>query len=158
MENEHITPCAAANMPISLYKSFSDLKALNVEEVKKVCKWNFPPTKFLKLNVDGVVFSDLRKPGIGMVLRDSHGNVVMAATVSGNAMNDPTIIELFAIFKGLQLCLPLAIPKLIVESNCWLVVQELQDAQESSLADGNLIMEVKGLLSLFQEVRMEHVN
>ncbi|KAF5443558.1 hypothetical protein F2P56_036105, partial [Juglans regia] len=131
MERELITPFAAANMALSLYKSFSAFKGFNVTEGKNHFRWCPPSSDFLKLNVDGAVFLGDTKAGIGMVLRDSTGKVVMATFVAESAVLEPSTIELLAVFRGLQMCLPLGVPKLIVESDCLVIVQELKAVQES---------------------------
>ncbi|KAF5481611.1 hypothetical protein F2P56_002251 [Juglans regia] len=121
MESENITPYASTNMAISLYKSFSILKVSNAANGKNLCRWKSPPSDFLKLNVDGAVVTEYKKAGIGMVLCDSNGKVVMAATIFEPAVNEPSTFELLIVFRGLQMCLPLGIPKLIVESDYLLI-------------------------------------
>ncbi|XP_042942894.1 uncharacterized protein LOC122277073 [Carya illinoinensis] len=158
MEGERVTPNAAANMAMSLHKSFTELKNLNATVARKSYRWKHPPPEFLKLNVDGATFIEYRKVGIGLILRDSTGTVVMAATISETEVNDPSTIELLAILRGMQMCIPLGIPKLMVESDCLMLVNELQSSQAPSSVNSNLVMEVKNLMSCFHEVLFEHVN
>ncbi|XP_040987646.1 uncharacterized protein LOC121235362 [Juglans microcarpa x Juglans regia] len=143
---------------MSLYKSYSYLSLSITTEVRKICRLQPPLRGYLKLNVDEAVFSDMRKTGIGLILRDSYGKMVMTTTISEIEVNEPATIELLAVLRGLQLCIPLGIPKLIIESDYLLMVQELQAAYDTFSANGNLVMEVKSLMNYFQEVSIEHVN
>lgn len=59
---------------------------------------------------------------MGIVLRDANSEIVMAASKVENAVNDPKAIELLAILRGLQLCANMGIQKLIIKSDCLLVV------------------------------------
>lgn len=97
----------------------------------KVSKWQAPLDGFLKVHVDGAVFADLRRVRVGIVLRDMSGGIVMATSEKGEDVHGATTIESIAMLRGLQLCLPLGIPKLIIECDCLNVVQELQSTEES---------------------------
>ncbi|XP_035540282.1 uncharacterized protein LOC108983774 [Juglans regia] len=125
---------------------------------KRMCYWEPPPRGFLKLNVDGAMFLNLRKAGVGVVVRDNKGKLVMAASKMGNEVDDPTTIELMALLRGLQLCVHLGFSKIVVESDCMLMVQELKDDQDSFSTNVNLIKEAKSLLQHFQEVEIQHVH
>ncbi|XP_042979946.1 uncharacterized protein LOC122310130 [Carya illinoinensis] len=127
-------------------------------DVRKVCKWQPPQDGFLKFNVDGTMFSELKKAGIGLVLRDSRGAVVMATTVFEREVYEPATIELVVVLRGLQLCFPLRIPKLAIESDYLLLVQALQTEYETFSSNGNLLKGTKALMSYFQEVCIDHVN
>ncbi|CAI9767957.1 unnamed protein product [Fraxinus pennsylvanica] len=69
-----------------------------------------------------------------------------------------------AIFEDIRkadvgvLCVPLGIRKLVIESDCLLLVQELQASSDSLANAGNIIADVKQLLSRFQEIQIQHVN
>lgn len=48
-------------------------------------KWEGPPIDFLKLNVDGAVYFDLQKAGVGTIVRDHEGKAIVATSiVEGN--------------------------------------------------------------------------
>lgn len=63
---------------------------------------------------------------MGIILRNANANVIISASKTENEVNDPIEIELLAIFRGLQLCVPLSLHKLILESDSLLMVRELQ--------------------------------
>ncbi|XP_042983206.1 uncharacterized protein LOC122312616 [Carya illinoinensis] len=88
--------------------------------------WQPPPEGVLKLNIDGALFSDQCKAGVGAVLRDNEGDVIFAASKSEPDIAYSLEIEFLTILRGLQLCMSLGITKLRVESDSLLVVQELE--------------------------------
>lgn len=67
---------------------------------KKV--WLAPNPGELKLNVDGVIFSDQNRTGVGCVLQDERGSVLMGATKREELRGDPLEIDLMlTLFRGL---------------------------------------------------------
>ncbi|KAF5476529.1 hypothetical protein F2P56_003276 [Juglans regia] len=56
-----------------------------------------PPVGVLKLNIDGALFHDQCRSGVGMVLRDEYGKVIFFASKPTHEVQDPMEIELIAI-------------------------------------------------------------
>lgn len=67
---------------------------------------------------------DSQEAGIAVILRNSMGEVIMAATIKENMVQQLKIIEFLAILRGLQLCLHLGFQNLIIESDYQLMVNE----------------------------------
>lgn len=67
--------------------------------------------------MDGAIFKEIDKSGMGCILRDDHGKVLMAANKLEHGVEDPEAIELTAIFQGLQLCASMGIANIQVESD-----------------------------------------
>ncbi|XP_041009359.1 uncharacterized protein LOC121253410 [Juglans microcarpa x Juglans regia] len=126
-----------------------------LKNVRHHCRWGFPPLGVFKLNVDGAIFQNQHSAGIGVVLRDCKGEVLMAASKKEPAIRDATSIERLAIFRGLQLTAHLGIKHLIIESDALTLVQELQKPEPSMTLVGNVIKDTKELMNCFQvcEVR-----
>lgn len=55
----------------------------------------------------------------------------MAATKLEELIEEPLAVELLAIFWGLQLCVPLGILDLILESDYLLAIQVVREGEES---------------------------
>lgn len=53
--------------------------------------------------------------------------MVLAASKGEEEVSNPTTVEILAIFCGLQLCANMGIGKLIIGSDCLMMVYELQD-------------------------------
>ncbi|KAF5445494.1 hypothetical protein F2P56_034541 [Juglans regia] len=142
---------------INLSETYELASSRRLDKEHWHAKWEPPPPGFLKLNVDGVMFADVGKAGIGVILRNKEGQVVMAAIKKEDMADEPATIELIAWLRGLQLCLPLGISKLVVEFDCLLLVQELQESHEFSSTNGNLLKDVRDLMKHFNELHIKHV-
>ncbi|CAI9761215.1 unnamed protein product [Fraxinus pennsylvanica] len=61
--------------------------------------WSAPPEGVLKLNVDGALFEDQCRYGIGMVLRDAIGKMIFSASKPERGSMDPMEAELLAMLR-----------------------------------------------------------
>lgn len=105
----------------------------------------------MKLNVEKIVFFDNNKAGIGVILRNAEGNTLFAASLAERGEREPKDIELLAIFRGLQICLRMGIRRIMVESDCLLMIQEYQAKGTLTSILGHLILEIKRLQEDFEE-------
>ncbi|KAJ1409092.1 Ribonuclease H-like superfamily [Sesbania bispinosa] len=80
-------------------------------------KWSAPPTGRYKFNTDAACITE-GSWGIGIVVRDSEGFVLAAATRHIETLNDATLAEAVGIKFALQLALDLSFHDIIVESDC----------------------------------------
>ncbi|XP_042939527.1 uncharacterized protein LOC122274566 [Carya illinoinensis] len=104
--------------------------------------WRPPPTGVLKLNTDGAMFQEQCKIGVGVILRDENGKVVMATCNKEPEFSEPMEVELLAILRGLQLCVPMGINDLIVEIDSLLSVNAIVAEGEFISTSGNLISSI----------------
>lgn len=100
-----------------------------------------------KLNINGITFFDLQ--AIGMGLRGSSGEVIMAASIWENVYFNSKTVECLALFRGFQLCLNLGIHNLVVEFDCQTLVKELQSKELSTSFVGNIIQDLKDMMTHF---------
>lgn len=131
---------------LAYYKLFLKCSATPHSDLKRFSQWQPLPMGHFKQNVDGTLFFDKHTAGIGDILRDNMGNVIWAATIGENQINQLDIVECLG---SLQLCLHLGFPNLIIESNCQLVVNELSLEAPSSSDLGNLFLDIKALMANF---------
>ncbi|KAG6697711.1 hypothetical protein I3842_09G215400 [Carya illinoinensis] len=120
-------------------------------------KWKAPSPGWLKLNVDGVAFSDLGRSGVGVVLRDHTGKVLMAVSQTELEMGGSEPLELMVIFRGIQMCATMGIPKLMVESDSLLCIEGLwyNNMHQSML--GGLYSEIQSLVARYVCCEFSHV-
>lgn len=113
-----------------------------------MCKWEPPQVEFLKLNVDGAIFFNLEKTGIGIILQDSRGKPLFAASIDKILVAQPESIYALSILRGLQLYIHPGIFHLIVVSDCLLVVEDILNQEPSNLTFGNIILDIEELMTL----------
>lgn len=87
--------------------------------------WQLLDLGFLKLNTDGAIFADIQAIGFRPILRDHNGDALIVTSIKETNFQFLETTKCSTIIRGLQLCLPLSISKLIIESACQLLVQEI---------------------------------
>lgn len=83
-------------------------------------------------------------------MRDSKGKLICVASIKELDIQTLETIECLAIHLGLQLCLPLGIRNLIIESDCQLVVREIQSLDSLHSLLGNFYLDIRDLMHYFQ--------
>ncbi|KAF5447310.1 hypothetical protein F2P56_032869 [Juglans regia] len=111
-----------------------------------IYRWSPPPTNWFKLNCDGALFFNHNKTGIGAILRDSHGFVLMALSRGEEEFLEPEIVEATAVLRGLQFCLNIGIQKLEIESDCKHLVEEVNNEAASYTSIRTIITEIRRLM------------
>lgn len=91
--------------------------------------------------MDGAIFFDHKKAGVGFILRDTKGNILFAASLVEHETLAQKLLSL-AILKRIQLYLNQGIQNLVVESDCLLVVEEINKVDLTLLAWSNVVREI----------------
>lgn len=60
--------------------------------------------------------------------------------------------------RGLQIYIPLGIPKLLIESDSLMLVNEVLSDKESMALFGNMVFEIKRLMKCFSKCSIEHIG
>ncbi|CAI9760756.1 unnamed protein product [Fraxinus pennsylvanica] len=158
-EDESLNMSSTIEHAISMLHLFDGVKTQSSSALNSFCAWKAPPTNFLKLNVDGATFCHLHKAGISVVLRDQAGKVLMTASKRDWEVADPEMIEFLAVLRGLQLIMPMGISHLVIESDCLLVVSQLNDVESITTSPwGSIIADIRRLLFSFMDVTICHVS
>lgn len=111
--------------------------------------WKAPEDGMVKLNKDGALFPHRQIAGIGSVLCDDLGRVLMEATKPKIMVGDRLRNELLAILRGLQLCIPLGLRTLEVESDSLLALNALKEGDELLVSYSHLLREILKLRQRF---------
>ncbi|KAG2712768.1 hypothetical protein I3760_04G141500 [Carya illinoinensis] len=72
------------------------------QKINKVVRWHPPPNDFLKLNIDGATFLEYSVVGIGVVLRDHNGEVVVACSKVEKEVSSAEFIEAIALLREVK--------------------------------------------------------
>ncbi|XP_042939486.1 uncharacterized protein LOC122274515 [Carya illinoinensis] len=157
IEKVMLDPFQVANNAINTFKPCLQARVEPSYTMHKTGCWQVPPHGFYKLNVDAALFFDLKKAGVGGVLRDERGEMVLAMSKAEHELHDPESVELVAILRGLQFILQLGIRKIVLESDSLLMVEALKANQDSLSLQGNMLKEVKNMMNCFEEKKVQHV-
>lgn len=124
-EKKKVEPVLACNRTINLLVEF-ELAGEREEpppkpEAQEIHAWQPPHSPLFKVNVDAAVTGS--KFGLGMVVRDEVGDVLMSAGSSCQAEGDPLHAEAKAMFFGFKYAFDVGFRSIVMESDCANLVQ-----------------------------------
>ena len=109
-------------------------------------KWEPPPLSLLKINFDGAVFRETEEAGLGVVVRDSHGQVLASLAEKIKLPSSSNEVEALAAIQAITLAMDLNLPSFIVEGDSEVVISALRSKEESLSSFGHLISSIKHYL------------
>ena len=109
-------------------------------------KWEPPPTSHLKVNFDGAVFRETEEVGLGVVVHDSHGKVLVALAKKIKLPSSSDEAEALAAVRAITLAMDLNLPSFIVEGDSEVVISALRKEEEYFSSFGHLICSIKHYL------------
>ncbi|XP_042974894.1 uncharacterized protein LOC122306534 [Carya illinoinensis] len=159
-DNSSLQFSSVLSTALSMQSEFKQVQILNKgnRELPKVLSWKPPPEGSLKINIDGAIFDDFNKAGVGVVLRDQAGRVLVACSKSEPAVPNPEIIEATAMLRGLQFGLQWGTSKVLMETDCLFLVKALNSHSENLTEFAYVLAEIKRLMLYFQEISFVHVS
>ncbi|XXG80166.1 hypothetical protein AAC387_Pa09g1097 [Persea americana] len=72
---------------------------------EKALRWKPPPSGVFKLNMDGAMFAKIQKAGVGAIVKDEAGNVIMAMSKLESGVDSADDIEAIAALRAVQMVL-----------------------------------------------------
>ncbi|BFG21312.1 hypothetical protein CerSpe_075860 [Prunus speciosa] len=114
-----------------------------------VVNWERPPAQFFKINVDGALKTDDSVRGLGVVIRNDRGELIVAAAKLVGGMFMPNVTELFAIRFGLQLAMDLGLQHIQLESGAQAAIQMAFQRDADLGYEGVLVNEIQVLANSF---------
>ena len=100
-------------------------KGTNADRQKENVKWVPPPQGWFKVNVDGAIFKETNKAGIGVVVCDSQGWVLAALSEKVDGVQDAEDIEALAIRRAIRFAIQTSFNCVIIESDSLSVVKAI---------------------------------
>jgi hypothetical protein len=103
----------------------SQIKGVIERDNTKVLCWEAPKEDFVKVNWDATVDEHRRKMGIGVIVRDSMGEVLVTLSALKDYIIDPNIAVAMAALRAVLYCGELGFLRVILEVDALQVVQAL---------------------------------
>ncbi|KAL9450019.1 hypothetical protein AB3S75_011871 [Citrus x aurantiifolia] len=126
-------------------------------EEKKAQRWNPPPSSKLKINVDAAVHAESQMAGLGAVIRNSQGQVVVAAVKSINFQGDVSIAEAKAVQWGMEVARKASFTNVIIETDCSMVADLANNKVSNKTEIWWTIAEIQSSKQDFQSIDFYHV-
>uniref|UniRef100_A0A803PF76 RNase H type-1 domain-containing protein n=1 Tax=Cannabis sativa TaxID=3483 RepID=A0A803PF76_CANSA len=111
-----------------------------------------------KLNVDAVLDSSRSKIGIGVIVRNSAGQVIAALSTPAIGNFKPQEIEAKAMSVGLSWAQKYQLPIDFVETDCLILVNALNGCISQHSGFYDLVFDVKFHLSNFSNACVSHIR
>ena len=87
----------------------------NVQQQSDV--WQPPHSDHYKLNFDAAIFTDVGCSGVGAIIRNERGEVMLALSAKGPSAQDSEEAEMLACRKALEFAIDVGISDLIIEGD-----------------------------------------
>ena len=117
-----------------------------------------PLVGLVKINFDGAIFGASNMSGIGVVIRDSNGDVLASCSQKIRQAYKAEKIEALAAFKALSFAFELGFHSAILEGDSLGLIQALKSKERSLSPMGLLIEDVKVLANNFVRLLYSHVK
>ncbi|CAL8151645.1 unnamed protein product [Prunus armeniaca] len=101
--------------------------------------WSPHIGNFVKINVDGAVNLLFGFRGLGVVIRDSMGDLMLVAYKGLHGTFSPKATELYEAILGLQIASQMGHPYVILEIDAKEIIMNLQTYEQSGSMEGALV-------------------
>lgn len=133
-----------------------DQKSKMINEVSRQ-HWYPPSTGMHKVNVDAVVYTGQQITGLGVVIRDSQGQVIAAAVKSIKFQEDITVAEAEAVKWGIEVAREAKLMAVIIETDYMDVASLVNNTTNSKKEIVWAISEIQNCKANFQSISVQHV-
>ena len=111
--------------------------------------------QWVKLNSDGSSMGNPGRAGGGGIIRNEEGKWIKGYARSIGNMTS-IAAELWALRDGIQLCLELNLPAVIIELDAMLVVNLLRSTNHNPNGNNNLVADCREGLARIPKVKIQH--
>jgi ribonuclease HI len=129
----------------------------NPEPSNSPISWNPPPPNCYKVNVDAAGPTN-NMWGIGVVIRDSYGDVAAAATWIVEAIPDPDVGEALGVRLAIQFALDMGFFQVMFESDSLNVVRGFHKLSNNQSYLGMVVADCNRLSSRFNSFSLSHIK
>ncbi|XP_042969199.1 uncharacterized protein LOC122301911 [Carya illinoinensis] len=163
-QNQHLSywQSSSGNSEAVFWKSLWHLKLPKKMKIFawKACQEKLPTYLNLKKKyvLDDAACVLCNQAGVGVVLRNHNGEVVVACSKVEKEVSFAEFIEAIALLRGLQLCVQWGVPKLMLKTDCLILVNALNENSECLTDFAFILQDIRRLMAAFQEVKVVHVN
>ncbi|EEE64789.1 hypothetical protein OsJ_19645 [Oryza sativa Japonica Group] len=130
----------------------------SVKEIHTKSKWQPPPEGWAKINVDGAFDQGDGRCGIGVVIRDCLGRVLLSSWRYLRRCSQAEEAELLACSEGINLAAEWIHLPVILESDCLMATTSIAGKDMERSRWTFLLREIKAAVRRLQEVSVHHVN
>lgn len=141
-----------------------EFQAVNVKQIKEgthmpeVVKWKPPQLGRYKVNTDGAVFTKSKSVGIGVVVRDSKGEVIAALCKRVAGLMGALETEAIAMEVAVQFAADIGLRDVVFEVDSLSVCKMIQGFTEVQSSIQNVVDGINAQLQAFRIVEVSYVK
>ena len=120
--------------------------------------WNPPPCRLFKLNFDAAVFNDIKASGIGDVIRNDLGEIMVSMSAKGPQVADSEEAEILACSRALEMAVDSGFSDLIVEGDNASVMKNIAGPCPRFSRFGHLYEDIHCLVSGLRSNSIQFVH
>ncbi|XP_065620311.1 uncharacterized protein LOC136063608 [Quercus suber] len=107
--------------------------------------WIPPPANSLKINFDGALFKDINKAGLGVVIRNDHGQVIASLSEQIQMPFSSDLVEALAAARAISFAYELSFTNYVLEGDSDVVIKALKHSDDSLSSFGHILASAKTL-------------
>ncbi|KAL8116144.1 hypothetical protein AgCh_022590 [Apium graveolens] len=120
--------------------------------------WAKPQHNAVKITVDAAIFEDQGASGLGAIVRNHDGHLILAKTRCFNEVMNPLLAEAIAVREALSWTKEMLWNNNIIESDCLIVVQMIRSATSMRSRLGKVIEECRVLIQELNNVTLYFIR
>ena len=121
-------------------------------------KWRPPLGEMYKTNFDGVVFAESREARIGVVIRNSNGEVVAALSEKIPYPDSMEVLEVLAVRRAAQFAVEVGICQSVFEGDSEVVCKALKAADGGHPSIGQFVKDFLSTMSSLRTFSFSHTR
>ncbi|XP_035551149.1 uncharacterized protein LOC118349712 [Juglans regia] len=148
-ENKFVSPGTVVQLAIGGLDEFhvaNQIKGVNQKHTAEGGRgenWKRPNGQWFKANFDGALNMEMQKMGMGIVVRDSKGEVIASLCGTKGSVTSPFIAELNALWRTMDFCSELGLQDVIIEGDAKELIDAINTETEDESWKGQLVEDMK---------------
>ncbi|XP_040992644.1 uncharacterized protein LOC121239461 [Juglans microcarpa x Juglans regia] len=112
----------------------------------------------MKANWDAALDQKEGKMGVGIVIRDEHGEVLAAMCGQRHHVHQATTAEILALWRAMEICNDLNLRRVVFEGDAQVVIKGINEDNEDFLDYGMVIVDAKKLIKLIKDWKVQYTH
>lgn len=112
----------------------------------------------MKTNFDGAMFGESYQASLGVVIRNSEGQVMAALSKKIHKPHSAQSVKLLAARRAVTFCIEMGFQSSIFEGDSKLVIKSLRGKRLVNSQDGNIIQDILSYANSLQSFSFSHVS
>ncbi|KAL0000349.1 hypothetical protein SO802_014130 [Lithocarpus litseifolius] len=120
--------------------------------------WKPPRSPYCKVNFDGAIFQDLQMAGIGVVIRNSSGQVIGALSDRIHLPSAVDDVEAIACRRAISFALEIGVEEVVFEGDSETIIKALNSDSSCLSSFGYVVEDIRALALNFASCVFSHVK